>query len=309
MAKKTREQFIGQLGTMFGELRPLPSSHSMFEIMNGAVHIYIRYSKRHHGERTFYGLRQRDLQALRGHPAFIVFLWEDQEAPLLLPYGDYEDVFAAVPPAPDGQYKTQIYIRPGDTEMYLPGAGRFNVESHFGWDELDRVVRLSGTKQPPVLSHAQVQTLLGSIGAARGFDIWIPQNDRAALDWEVVTSPFQCRQTLPSSYGLVADILGQVDVLWLARGSGELAALYEIEHSTPIYSGLLRLNDIHVGLAHSSSRFTVVAKECRRALFIRQLHRPTFEASGLHDICGFLQYANVYNWYARLRKSMKGSLL
>src|SRR5437899_3035544 len=62
------------------------------------------------------------------------------------------------------------------------------------------------------LTHSQVQTLLGSIGARKGHNIWLPRNDRNKMDWN------------------------------LARRF----EFFEIEHSTPIYSGLLRFNDVRV---------------------------------------------------------------
>jgi len=42
-------------------------------------------------------------------------------------------------------------------------------------------------------------------------------------------------------------ILQEVDVIWIPPGSSELKALFEIEHSTAVYSGLLRFNDRYPG--------------------------------------------------------------
>jgi hypothetical protein len=58
------------------------------------------------------------------------------------------------------------------------------------------------------------------------------------LDW-TVASRFEHCGSLPYGFGDVAHILQEVDVVWIQRGSSELRALFEVEHSTPIYSGLL----------------------------------------------------------------------
>jgi type II restriction enzyme len=139
---------------------------------------------------------------------------------------------------------------------------------------------------------------LGSIGASKNFDVWIPPHDRPFLDWSL-TDVFDVSQTLPPGYENVKAILHEIDVVWIRRGTAGLAAVYEVEHSTPIYSGLLRLNDVR--LANPAiDRLTIVSDEPRRAAFVRQLNRPTFTSSGLTSVCSFLDYADVYDWHRRL---------
>ena len=50
-------------------------------------------------------------------------------------------------------------------------------------------------------------------------------------------------------------------------------------------------------------RFSIVAKDVRREVFVKQLNRPTFRLNGLSEICTFLDYVNVYDWYVRLTES------
>jgi type II restriction enzyme len=149
------------------------------------------------------------------------------------------------------------------------------------------------------LSHSQVQTLLAAIGFCKGNDIWVPTNDRLKLDASLATS-LSLNRDLPPAASDIAAVLGEVDVIWIRRGSGDLAALFEVEHSTPVYSGLLRFNDFHLVMPTMRPRFSVVSNDNRRALFVRQVNRPTFKASGLSDLCTFLEYANVYDWWRRV---------
>jgi len=239
-----------------------------------------------------------DLQALEGHHSILCFFWEGQREPLFLPFDQFEEVLAGLVPASDGQIKAQVYEQSGGTELYLANAGRFNVESYMGWECLEAAVSPSETVLPD-LGHAQVQTLLGGIGASKGFDVWIPANDRAKLDWNL-TSSFRPVTALPSVLMPVKDIAEEVDVIWIERG-GKPSAFYEVEHSTPIYSGLLRLNDVHLLLPALSLRFGIVSNDDRRTVFVKQLSRPTFRASGLREICTFFEYRNVYGWHRRIQ--------
>lgn len=299
MPNPAKVAFLDELKRRFGAIRKLENSQSLYEAGEGRARLYFRYSKRHPDNRTFFGLRKVDLQALEGHDGVLCFIWDGQREPLFVPYGEFEDIFAGLTPASDGQYKAQVYEEADGTELYIAHAGRFNVESYLGWSYLDSIIGPSASVFPE-LNHVQVQTLLGGIGAAKGFEIWIPSNDRANLDWSL-TRQFRVSNTLPAPLQTVRDIAEEIDVIWIARGGDRPAALYEVEHSTPIYSGLLRFNDVFLVLRNVPMRFGIVSNDNRRSLFVRQIARPTFQASGLRENCTFLEYRNVFGWHQRLR--------
>ena len=299
MPNQIKRAFLENLSRRFGVPRKLANSESLFDIAEGKARLYFRYSKKHPGGRTFFGLRKVDLQLLEGHNAVICFFWDDQSEPLFVPFDDFEETFAAMTPASDGQYKVQVYEQTGGMELYIANAGRFNVESYIGWPFLE--FRVGAVNEIlPELSHAQVQTLLGGIGTAKGFDVWIPSDDRGQLDWSL-TNSFGLRSSLPPALMPVQEIAEQIDVIWLERGGDRPAAFYEVEHSTPVYSGLLRFNDVHLILANLTLRFGIVSNDNRRELFARQMSRPTFRASRLHEFCTFFEYRNVFDWHKRLR--------
>ncbi len=89
--------------------------------------------------------------------------------------------------------------------------------------------------------------------------------------------------------------------MWVAAGRDKVEALFEVEHSTSVYSGLLRFNDILL-TEPKVTRFSIVSDDLRRSLFSRQLSRPTFRKSGLAELCSFLEYRNVFEWHLRLYK-------
>lgn len=298
MPNFTKQKFLSNLAERYGSLRKLGGSQSLYDIPALSARVYIRYSKVHGTNRTFYGLRDSDIRQLSGVNSYICFLWDGQIEPLLLPYTDYEELILNTAPAYDGQYKVQVYLQDTATELYIAQAGRFNVEGNFGWDRLDDLQSNIGNQLLFDLSHPQVQTLLGAIGFARGFDIWIPTIDRSKLDW-AMSDTFPCREDAPTGYANVDPIIQEVDVIWLQRGSANIHSLFEVEHSTPVYSGLLRMNDIHLIAPRLRPRFAIVANDNRRSLYARQINRPTFRTSGLSELCTFLDYVNVYNWHQR----------
>lgn len=302
MPNQVKISFLNELKKKYGKPKKLTGSLSLFDIGNGLLRIYIRYSKIHSRKQSFYGLRFEDLKQLDGINSVICFLWENQTEPLFIPFGDFEEIFNSIEPASDGQFKAQIYHNNDPLELYIANAGRFNVEAFLGWDFLDTLIETNSLKNVPDFSHSQIQTLVGAIGLNKGFDIWIPPIDRGKLDWNL-TSKFSCVKELSSRYEKINNVIKEIDVIWLKRGSSDLSALFEVEHSTPIYSGLLRFNDLHLVEPQMKTKFSIVSNDLRKALFFRQINRPTFKTSGLSELCNFLEYKDVFGWFNRTLKT------
>jgi len=301
MPHEVKTRFLSEIAVRYGEPQRFPNSQSLYGICDGTVRLYIRYSKVHTERKVaFYGLRHEDIKALEGRSSVICFLWDKQTEPLLIPFSDFEDVFDSLTPASDGQFKAQVYVD-DPIELYLAGAGRFNVEAFLGWEILDHHVGKSRIGEVPELGHSQIQTLIGSIGSIKGYDVWIPRNDRLKLDWSIANE-FLCRGGLPKKYEGLAGVLEEVDVIWLKRGASHLSALFEVEHSTPIYSGLLRFNDLFLVGSATNTKYNIVSNDSRRSIYLTQINRPTFKQSGLREVCNFLEYRDVYTWHNRLKE-------
>lgn len=300
MPNPLKAGIIETLRARFGELHKVGGSQSLFTLGENAARIYFRYSKIHPGGRTFFGLRDADLRQLEGHNAFICFLRDDASEPLFVPYADFEEVFRSGQPAKDGQYKVQLLSGRGALELYIARQGRFNVEGYVGFPMLARSLDARRLREARDLSHSQVQTLLAAIGHIKGYEVCVPENDAGKLDWSL-TRRFPLREGIPTRYGHIGGILSEIDIVWLGAEREAIEGLFEVEHSTPVYSGLLRFNDVLLA-DPSVSRFSVASKNGRRALFSRQLNRPTFRKSGLAELVTFLEYANVLDWHARLAK-------
>jgi len=299
MSSPIKTRFKTLLEQEFGTLQHVGTSTSLY-VIRDKVRVYTRYSRMHERGSTFFGLRREDLALLEGFPSFIAFLWDEQVEPLLIPYDHFAEVFSSLEPATDGQYKAHIYTGGEGTDLHIVRAGRFGVDSYFGLSQLRAAVLQQRDQSLPVeLSHHQVQTIVGAIGKLTGHAVYIPLNDRPLLDWDVVER-FGIAADLPSTGRFpTAASLAFIDVLWVHPTRNLLTAAFEVEHSTTIYSGLLRFNDVHIDF--KLPRAGVVAQAERKDLFLRQISRRTFRASGLSDVCLFYSYADVYRWYLRLR--------
>ena len=121
----------------------------------------------------------------------------------------------------------------------------------------------------------------------------MPPINRNKLDWNF-TRKFECIVNLPNRYDKIVNIIREVDIIWVQHGSSQIKALFEVEHSTPIYSGLLRFNNLHLMEPNLKPKYSFVSNDIRRALFLKQISRPSFKVSGLIDLCNFLNYKDVY---------------
>ena len=131
--------------------------------------------------------------------------------------------------------------------------------------------------------------------------MYVPPNNVQLLDWQLV-APFQPIGVLPVYVTERARFASEIDVIWVDQKHDAIAAAFEVEHSTSIYSGLLRFNDVLLTCS-GAGRFFIVSNESRRDLFVRQLQRPTFQRSGLSELASFLDYSNVFDWHRRLADS------
>ena len=127
-------------------------------------------------------------------------------------------------------------------------------------------------------THTEVQGWLRDLGLALGFDVWIAANDRGRM-LQAARLGDGCLEELPRS---VADAPGAaavrlIDVLWFRRGSDTVEAAFEVEHSTSIYSGIVRLLDLAFAAPERAVRgLFLVAPDEREDEVRAQLRRPAF---------------------------------
>lgn len=101
-------------------------------------------------------------------------------------------------------------------------------------------------------------------------------------------------ENLPAfGLGLAQTIVENIDVLWI--DAGVVLCAFEVEHSTSVYSGLLRLSDLITVQPYTTIRLFIVASAERRQKVQRELARPTFARARppLAKLCRFLSYERL----------------
>jgi predicted RNA-binding protein len=152
-----------------------------------------------------------------------------------------------------------------------------------------------GTPPDEVRESIKVQALLAEIGSRMGMQIWIPRSDRSAVlgEWRGDHQPVLDR--LPLNYDdTTLKTIEQIDVLWL-KGRA-IRRAFEVEHTTSIYSGILRMADLLALQPNMDIRLHIVAPENRREKVFQEIRRPVFsllERGPLSESCTFLSYDSV----------------
>ena len=193
--------------------------------------------------------------------------------------------------------------------LFDVGSGRYPVpppvdsaSTRAAWLAELAAVRATGAQQQRALdaareadrTHTEVQGWLRDLGIALGYDVWIAANDRRReyADGRLADG---CLAALPDALasGPGADAVRLIDVLWLDRDGGAVAAAFEVEHTTSIYSGIVRMLDLALGAAGDRAHgLFLVAPDGREADVRAQLARPAF--SRVADLrVRFLPYSEL----------------
>lgn len=148
-----------------------------------------------------------------------------------------------------------------------------------------------------VRESIKIQGLLAKIGEEMGFDIWLPNPDRArvAKVWQP-RDPRTLLTTLPLSYDKTTQsTISLIDVIWI-KNKRSIARAFEVEHTTSIYSGILRMADLVALQPDIRIKMHIVAPSDRQEKFSTEIRRPVFSymTNGrLSDMCTFISYDDV----------------
>jgi hypothetical protein len=141
----------------------------------------------------------------------------------------------------------------------------------------------------------KVQALLAQVGARMGMSIWIPRADRGGVLREWQNDHAHLIERLPLNYDdTTLRTIEQIDVLWL-RGRSIVRA-FEVEHTTSVYSGILRMADLLALQPNMDIKLHIVAPAVRREKVFQEIRRPVFsllEKGPLAESCTYLSYDSV----------------
>jgi hypothetical protein len=143
--------------------------------------------------------------------------------------------------------------------------------------------------------HTEVQYLLLKLGADMGFDVHVARNDQSR-SWkgQRLGDMPRRRPSLPQQFDPATNqTIELIDVLWLDGNA--IVAAFEIESTTSIYSGLLRMSDLLSLQPNISVPMFLVAPDEWRSKVIRQVNRPTFERMKppLVEVCRYISFEGL----------------
>lgn len=140
--------------------------------------------------------------------------------------------------------------------------------------------------------HDEMQWRLIRLGQLAKCDVWVPKNDQPKHYQgnqfrDYVLHEFHQTLDVPRS-------IENIDVVW-KFGPYSIKSAFEIEHSTSIYSGILRLSDLRAEAPNSNYPLFIVSSEDRKRRVFEELRRPTFSGPclRLNEVIRFLGYEKV----------------
>lgn len=139
--------------------------------------------------------------------------------------------------------------------------------------------------------HDEMQWRLIRLGELSQLDVWIPRNDQGR-QWNGNTFREHVLKEFHESID-VPSYIKNIDTVWKLGHS--IKAAFEIENSTAIYSGILRLSDLRALAPNSNYPLFIVADRQKRNRVFDQLRRPTFsnEYLKLDRAVSYLSYDSI----------------
>lgn len=141
--------------------------------------------------------------------------------------------------------------------------------------------------------HTEMQWRLIRLGNQANFDVWIPSADQSRefkgnKFKEFIIKEFQSSIDVPT-------YIKNIDTVWKLGHS--IKSAFEIEHSTSIYSGILRLSDLRSLTPNSTYPLFIVASRDKKNKVFEQLRRPTFSNDylSLDKAVKFISYDSIRN--------------
>jgi hypothetical protein len=136
-------------------------------------------------------------------------------------------------------------------------------------------------------AHLKAQHELIRLGRATGCSVWVASNDKNKK-YKGNSLGALCLKALPN-LGLSTEAtkrISLIDVIWIKQ-NGPVCA-FEVEETTSVYSGLLRMSDMISVVPALNIKLFIVAPKERENKVMAELARPTFQKIGLSDYCRFI---------------------
>jgi type II restriction enzyme len=160
-------------------------------------------------------------------------------------------------------------------DEYLSEDERVKFEKNI----LKRQKEIQDEKQEDNL-HTEMQYHLLKIGISLGYNVTPASNDKSKA-FNGNSFSFISLNTFPElpTDKETQNTIKLIDVLWFAKGTNNIIGAFEVEKSTSIYSGILRLSDLHFSIADGDEVFYIIIPDSREKDVVQQLNRPAIKNS------------------------------
>ena len=139
-------------------------------------------------------------------------------------------------------------------------------------------------KEDSTTTHEEIQWLLLNLGSDMGLEVWVARNDKGRIfNGKAFREIKRMKETLPRQFDEATNhTIEMIDVLWL-QGDAIIAA-FEVEHTTSIYSGLLRMADLVSMQPNLKINLYIVAPDERRDKVMSEINQCNWRESRFIDL-------------------------
>lgn len=129
--------------------------------------------------------------------------------------------------------------------------------------------------------HTEMQYHLLKIGHSLGYDVISASNDKSK-NYKGSFFSAICLKKFPEMAieKETLNTISLIDVVWFEKGTNKIVAGFEVEKSTSIYSGILRLSDLALSFKETADLYLLVPNN-REKDVILQLSRPSIKTGNL----------------------------
>ncbi len=148
-------------------------------------------------------------------------------------------------------------------------------------------------------AHSKAQALLIKLGKITDASVWLASNDKKRV-FQGKPLGEGCLGSLPK-LGLDKDATNRIsliDIIWIQQNAPIYA--FEVETTTSIYSGLLRMSDLLSVVPNLKIKLFIVAPKERQNKVMTELSRPTFQKIGLNEFCKFIAAEDLESLIAKI---------
>jgi type II restriction enzyme len=148
-----------------------------------------------------------------------------------------------------------------------------------------------------------MQVALIEIGNALNFRTWIARNDRSIEVGGTKLGEFpgviRSLGEIPILYtNEIKEAASLIDCIWFTQNIDRIPAVIEIEHSTGVISGLVRMQKLHSLAPALSTTFTIVAPNELRNKVVNEANQSVFRVLNTK----YMPYSTVRELYGLIRR-------